>query len=274
MACPGFHWHHVPLLEIWREKDNGDGNSSIMLESYCPEESVSIFIEALRNNKVNYDGLNIPLPFNLEILKWANETRKVLSCAEVPSQVKFYNIYGTNFETPHSVCCYVAGSLMAQNLWNENIGGHFDISLQEVYGSDDAPVTDLQQLPSLLAKYICVDGDGTVPLESAKVNYDGLNIPLPFNLEILKWANETRKVLSCAEVPSQVKFYNIYGTNFETPHSVCYGSDDAPVTDLQQLPSLLAKYICVDGDGTVPLESAKGIPLKRCVALVTPCLEK
>ena len=55
MACPGFHWQHIPLLEIWREKDNGDGNSSIMLESYCPEESVSIFIEALRNNKVRFD---------------------------------------------------------------------------------------------------------------------------------------------------------------------------------------------------------------------------
>lgn len=55
---------------------------------------------------------------------------------------------------------------------------------------------------------------------SFQVNYDGQEIPLPFNLEILKWACETRKILSCAKVPSQVKFYNIYGINLETPHSV------------------------------------------------------
>ncbi|XP_058199114.1 lecithin-cholesterol acyltransferase-like 4 isoform X2 [Rhododendron vialii] len=89
------------------------------------------------------------------------------------------------------------------------------------------------------------------------VKYDGVDIPLPFNLEILKWANETRKVLSSAKLPPQVKFYNVYGTNLETPHSVCYGSEGAPVTDLQQLPSLMANYVCVDGDGTVPVESAK-----------------
>lgn len=45
----------------------------------------------------------IPLPFNLEILKWVKETQKVLSHAKVPSGVKFYNIYGINLETPHSV---------------------------------------------------------------------------------------------------------------------------------------------------------------------------
>jgi hypothetical protein len=53
--------------------------------------------------QVNYDGEIIALPFNLEILKWANETRDILSCAKVPSKVKFYNIYAINLETPHSV---------------------------------------------------------------------------------------------------------------------------------------------------------------------------
>lgn len=144
MGCPDFTWQHVPLLEIWKENQGGDGNSNIMLESYSMVEAVSIFTQALSNNTVNYDGADIPLPFNLQILKWANETRKVLSSAKVPPQVKFYNIYGTNFETPHSVC----------------------------YGSKDTPVTDLEQLPNLLARYICVDGDGTVPMESAKA--DGL----------------------------------------------------------------------------------------------------
>lgn len=53
--------------------------------------------------QVNYNGEMIPLPFNLEILKMANETCKILSRAKIPSQVKFYNVYGTNLETPHSV---------------------------------------------------------------------------------------------------------------------------------------------------------------------------
>ncbi|KAF3450013.1 hypothetical protein FNV43_RR06092 [Rhamnella rubrinervis] len=144
MASVDFHWEHIPLLEIWREKLD-DGNSSIILESYPPVETVGIFKEALSSNKVNYEGSDIALPFNLDILKWANETREILSRAKVPSQVKFYNIYGTNLETPHTVS----------------------------YGSKETPVTDLQQLPFFQPKYICVNGDGTVPAESAKA--DGLN---------------------------------------------------------------------------------------------------
>lgn len=145
MACPNFNWEHIPLLEFWRQNQDSKGNSCIMLESYPPVETISVLTQALSINMVKHDGVDIPLPFNLEILKLANETRKVLSGAKVPPQVKFYNIYGTNLDTPHSVC----------------------------YGSQDAPITDLQQLPLLLAKYICVDGDGTVPVESAKA--DGLN---------------------------------------------------------------------------------------------------
>ncbi|XP_031248041.1 lecithin-cholesterol acyltransferase-like 4 [Pistacia vera] len=145
MACRKFQWQHNPLLEIWREKQDDDGNSRIILESYPQTDSTEIFKEALSRNTVDYDGMTIPLPFNMEILKWANETRKILLHAKVPPKVKFYNIYGINLETPHSVC----------------------------YGSEDAPVTDLSELRFLQAKYVCIDGDGTVPTESAKA--DGLN---------------------------------------------------------------------------------------------------
>lgn len=145
MACPHFNWQHIPLLEIWREKKDSDHNPRLILESYPPEGSIKVFKDALSSNSVNYDGMDIPLPFNLDILKWANETQKILSSAKVPSQVKFYNIYGTNLETPHSVC----------------------------YGSEEAPVTDIQELRFFQPKYVCVDGDGTVPAESAKA--DGLN---------------------------------------------------------------------------------------------------
>ncbi|KAI5563246.1 hypothetical protein BDE02_15G103600 [Populus trichocarpa] len=145
MACPHFHWQHLPVLEIWREKQDSDENSQIILESYSPEESIQIFKDALSSNTVNYDGEDIPLPFNLDILKWADETQKVLSHAKVPPGVKFYNIYGISLETPHTVC----------------------------YGSAEVPVADLPELQFCEPKYICVDGDGTVPAESAKA--DGLN---------------------------------------------------------------------------------------------------
>ncbi|XVF40049.1 hypothetical protein PTKIN_Ptkin01aG0081300 [Pterospermum kingtungense] len=145
MACPHFKWQHIPLLEIWREKEGCDGVPRIILESYRPKDSIDIFKEALSGNSVDYEGENIPLPFNLEILKWAQETQKVLSHAKVPSGVKFYNIYGINLETPHSVC----------------------------YGSEETPVTDMQDLRFFQPTYVCVDGDGTVPAESAKA--DGLH---------------------------------------------------------------------------------------------------
>lgn len=145
MACPHFHWQHIPLLEIWREKKDKDGNSQIILESYPPKESIEVYKDALSSNTVCYNGVDISLPFNLEILKWADETYRVLSRAKLPGQVKFYNIYGINLETPHSVC----------------------------YGSEETPVKSSQELRFFQPAYVCVDGDGTVPMESAKA--DGLN---------------------------------------------------------------------------------------------------
>ncbi|KAK4488575.1 hypothetical protein RD792_004341 [Penstemon davidsonii] len=134
MACLDFKWEHTPLLEIWRQK-NSDENATIMLESYPPAEAIPIFMEALSINKVSYGGSDVSFPFNVEILKWADETRKLLSCAEVPNQIKFYNIYGTNYVTPHSVC----------------------------YGSEDAPISDLRQLPTLQADGLRAEARVGVP---------------------------------------------------------------------------------------------------------------
>lgn len=55
MACLEFKWEHVPLLEIWRQKCDSDGNATTMLESYPPAEAIPIFKEALSINKVSYD---------------------------------------------------------------------------------------------------------------------------------------------------------------------------------------------------------------------------
>ncbi|KAI5387784.1 hypothetical protein KIW84_073761 [Lathyrus oleraceus] len=97
------HWQHIPVLELWRERLHSDGKSHVILESYPPCDSVEILKQALLNNKLNYDGEELPLPFNSEILEWANKTQEILSSAKLPSGVKFYNIYGTNLQTPHSI---------------------------------------------------------------------------------------------------------------------------------------------------------------------------
>ena len=142
MGCPNFQWQNVPLLELWRERNLSDGTSHVILESYPPCDSVEILKEALVNNKVNYDGEELPLPFNSEILKWATKTWDILSSAKLPPGVKFFNVYGTNLQTPHTVC----------------------------YGNAEKPVSDLHELRYLQARLVCVDGDGTVPVESAKAD--------------------------------------------------------------------------------------------------------
>ncbi|KAK9109724.1 hypothetical protein Sjap_017784 [Stephania japonica] len=104
MASPSFDWKTTPLLEIWEGSTDADGESRIMLESYEGAEIIDILKQALAGNRVVYNGVEVVAPFNLDILKWANETHRLLSYAK--------------------------------------------------------------------AKYICVDGDGIVPTESAK--RDGL----------------------------------------------------------------------------------------------------
>lgn len=54
MGCPDFHWEHAPVLEIWKEKSNSNGESSVVLESYSPLEAVSVYELALANNKVSW----------------------------------------------------------------------------------------------------------------------------------------------------------------------------------------------------------------------------
>ncbi|XP_010912143.1 phospholipase A(1) LCAT3 isoform X1 [Elaeis guineensis] len=126
-------------------------------------------------------------------------------------------------------------------------------------------------------------------LRDNELTYNGKSIALPFNFSILKWAADTRQILDNAQLPSSVGFYNIYGTSFDSPHDVCYGSETSPITNLSEVchttvsdtsspynlcfltlfQSLILEiseflmvgsqpeYTYVDGDGTVPAESAK-----------------
>ncbi|KAI9077919.1 hypothetical protein K1719_040048 [Acacia pycnantha] len=143
LANPEYKWKKQPEIHVWR-KHTKDGEINVNLESYGPNQSISLFEEALRHNELNYDGKTIALPFNLAILKWAAETRQVMRSAKLPDGVCFYNIYGTSFDTPFDVC----------------------------YGSEESPIEDLSEICHTLPQYSYIQGDGTVPAESAKA--DGL----------------------------------------------------------------------------------------------------
>ncbi|KAH6812710.1 lecithin:cholesterol acyltransferase 3 [Perilla frutescens var. frutescens] len=96
-------------------------------------------------------------------------------------------------------------------------------------------------------------------LKDNELEYDGNTIPLPFNFAILEWAAGTREVLNKAQIPAGVSFYSIYGTSFDTPFDVCYGSESSPIGELSEICHSSPEYTFVDGDGTVPSESAMSI---------------
>ncbi|GAB2287129.1 Phospholipase A(1) lcat3 [Dionaea muscipula] len=94
-------------------------------------------------------------------------------------------------------------------------------------------------------------------LRNNELSYQGKTVALPFNFAIFKWATATRQVLNNAQLPEGVTFYNIYGTSFDTPFHVCFGSETSPIVDLSELCHTMPEYSFVDGDETVPTESAK-----------------
>ncbi|XP_050207946.1 phospholipase A(1) LCAT3 [Mercurialis annua] len=94
-------------------------------------------------------------------------------------------------------------------------------------------------------------------LRNNELNYDGNKVSLPFNFYILKWAAGTRHILNHAKLPQGVSFYNIFGTSNDTPFDVRYGTEASPIEDLSEVCHTVPLYSYVDGDGTVPAESAK-----------------
>ncbi|KAL7586321.1 hypothetical protein Lser_V15G35678 [Lactuca serriola] len=94
-------------------------------------------------------------------------------------------------------------------------------------------------------------------LKGNEIEYNKKTIPLPFNSSIYKWAATTRKMLNSVQLPEGVDFYNIYGTSLDTPFDVCYGSETDPIIDPSEICHTLPEYSCVDGDATVPAESAR-----------------
>ncbi|KAJ0014608.1 hypothetical protein Pint_21185 [Pistacia integerrima] len=152
LANPYFKWKKQPQIEVWRKESN-DGESSVKLETYGPLESVDVFEEALKHNELSYGGNKIALPFNFAILKWAADTRQIMNNAQLPDGVCFYNIYGTSYDTPFDVCTVRTPDSMS-------VLSNFSTR------KSCNPTQLIWDVP----QYTYVDGDGTVPAESAKAD--------------------------------------------------------------------------------------------------------
>ncbi|CAI9090833.1 OLC1v1025694C1 [Oldenlandia corymbosa var. corymbosa] len=143
---PGFKWKKEPEIHVWRAMTDDEETSAVM-ESYGPNDSVNLFSKALQNNELNFGGKKIALPFNFSILNWARGTRQLLNGAQLPKSVSFYSIYGTSYDTPFDVC----------------------------YGTEASPISNISDICHTIPEYSYVDGDGTVPAESAKAdNFDAV----------------------------------------------------------------------------------------------------
>ncbi|GFP95789.1 phospholipase a(1) lcat3 [Phtheirospermum japonicum] len=101
-----------------------------------------------------------------------------------------------------------------------------------------------------------------------KLNHDGKTVALPFNFAILKWPAGTRKIIDKTQLPEG--FLSTTYTERRLTHLLmfgCYGSESSPIDELSEICHTMVsnfcmsdcqpKYSYVDGDGTVPSESAK-----------------
>ncbi|CAI5458159.1 unnamed protein product [Closterium sp. Yama58-4] len=93
-------------------------------------------------------------------------------------------------------------------------------------------------------------------LQGNKIEVNGRTVPLPFNRDIVRWADETRRIWARARLPPSIDFYTVYGTGLDTPFHSQYGSPKDPLNDLPDILHSDATFDCVHGDGTVPVESA------------------
>ncbi|XP_010549765.1 PREDICTED: phospholipase A(1) LCAT3 [Tarenaya hassleriana] len=104
-------------------------------------------------------------------------------------------------------------------------------------------------------------------LKDNELSYGGNKIALPFNLSILKWAVGTREILDKAQLPDGIPFYNIFGVSYDTPFDVRYGTETSPIEDLSEICHSTPEYRYVDGDGTVPAESAEAAQFKAVASI-------
>ncbi|KAI3817588.1 hypothetical protein L1987_11383 [Smallanthus sonchifolius] len=54
MACLDHEWEHAPLLQIWKEIWDGNGDSTAMPDTFTTVEVVSVFTRSLSMNELSY----------------------------------------------------------------------------------------------------------------------------------------------------------------------------------------------------------------------------
>ncbi|BBN20393.1 phospholipase A1 [Marchantia polymorpha subsp. ruderalis] len=139
MASPHFEWNDVPELRLWHQRVGGNGESECEMEVFGPKDCIGVMMAALKDNMLEYNGEQVNVPLNRDIMAWAMETFRIQKTAKLPKSVTFYNVFGTELLTPMHVC----------------------------YGSQESPIQMLQDILRTEADYEFANGDGTVPAESA-----------------------------------------------------------------------------------------------------------
>ncbi|KAL3699381.1 hypothetical protein R1sor_017403 [Riccia sorocarpa] len=139
MASPHFEWNDIPELRLWHQRVGGNGESECEMERFGPKDCIGVMMAALKDNILEFNGEQVSVPLNRDIMAWAMETFRILKTAKLPKSVTFYNVFGTELPTPMHVC----------------------------YGSQDTPIQMLQDILQTEADYEFVNGDATVPAESA-----------------------------------------------------------------------------------------------------------
>ncbi|KAJ9568467.1 hypothetical protein OSB04_004433 [Centaurea solstitialis] len=157
-----FSWRREPTVMVWR-KDSNNKESPPTLDVYNQHRIAELFANTLKDNELEYDNKKVALPFTKHIYKWAIETKRILDKVKLPVGVEFYNIYGISNKTPFDV---------SGNTFFLVFFRCMNTPLVQPYGSKSAPIKNLAEICKSLPFFIFVDGDGTVPAESAKE--DGL----------------------------------------------------------------------------------------------------
>lgn len=120
--------------------------------------------------QLNYNGVNIPLPLNKDIVKWANETLRIMHTAKLPEGVKFYNLYGTSCETPFHAwsvrnlwgpfwwwCSVIALVILHLNSHCCTAGTLMSMLACFSYGSSKSPLDELTEILNLeVHRFCCV----------------------------------------------------------------------------------------------------------------------
>jgi phospholipase A1 len=95
-------------------------------------------------------------------------------------------------------------------------------------------------------------------LHKYEMNHDGVLYNWHADPNVWKQGRETQALLKKAKLPKGVRFYNMVGVNRMCPFGVTYGTQEDPLYKYQDLPAATRMNTFVDGDGTVPVESAMG----------------